>query len=1207
MHNSSFDRIEETNFRYSSGRLPRLLLCLALALAAAPAPAQTTYTPYTFTTWAGSPGVSGTNDGTGAAARFNSPAGLAVDAIGNVFVADFYNNTVRKVTPGRVVTTLAGLGGSSGTNDGIGAAARFNGPNGVAADGAGNLYVTDRDNSAVRKLSPNGTNWTVTTLAGLAGNAGSADGTGSAARFYRPGNLALNSATNLYVADTSNNTIRKVTPAGVVTTVAGLAGSAGSTDGTNSAARFSLPDRVAVDSADNIYVADYGNSTIRKITPVGTNWVVTTLAGLAGNPGTADGTNSDARFNSPEGVVVDSAGNIYVGDWGNYTIRKITPMGTNWVVTTLAGLPGNPGTADGTGSAARFVSILGVAVASVGDLYIPDAGTNSTILKGWPSAGGAAPVITTQPASLTVAAFSEATFSAAAIGAQFPGFQWQKRGTNLSDGENITGASTDSLTVSNCSPNDAAGYSVVVSNAFGVVTSAVAILTVTSSPPIITQPLSQTVNAGDNAAFAVAVVGTGLQFQWRFNGTNLVGQTNSALTLNSIGTNQAGIYDVQISLGTASLLSDPAELMVLLPGQPGSKKWQFTYGLGIHTTPALAKDGTIYVVANGALIALNPSGTERWLLPLPGVIYVAPTVSPEGTIYVGAHSTNLLYAVNPSGTLLWSLKLPDGFFTYAPSLAEDGTILAPPGAGDPLTARTFYAVNTNGTVRWTFDAGGRPSGAAVGYDRTINLGNQDTNYFDALNPDGTARWSINPFPMMWGMPIIGSDGTVYAGTWWEASLHALGPDGGGRWQFAASGGIGTSPSLAADGTIYCLSQDGHLYALNPDGSDKWVYDLAAVSYSSPAVSKHGTIYTSANDKRFLAINPDGTTRWEFVTGSADTNPYEGRRPSATIAPDGTVYFAVIQPGYIGVLYAIQGDSGPAESPWPMEFQNAQHTSRVPFALTNQPATQIVLGGSNVFFSVGVASTQPCVFQWRHNGSDLPNQTNALLLLPSVASDAEGFYACFVSNRSGAFVSYNASLTVLFPPVITQQPTNLFVLAGSNVLLAATATGTPPLSYQWALNGTRLPGVTNTALSLSNVSGLNAGFYTVVVSNLTGSVTSTPALLDVRYTLAYGNGGLLPGSNYTFVGSVALQLRSVFQNGNIFYTLDGSEPSFASSYYAGPFSLNRSAILRVIAYRADFSKRLRLPRLTSLSFRPTRSTSHHPAAAPPLPAHPPALT
>jgi Chitobiase/beta-hexosaminidase C-terminal domain/Immunoglobulin domain len=163
-----------------------------------------------------------------------------------------------------------------------------------------------------------------------------------------------------------------------------------------------------------------------------------------------------------------------------------------------------------------------------------------------------------------------------------------------------------------------------------------------------------------------------------------------------------------------------------------------------------------------------------------------------------------------------------------------------------------------------------------------------------------------------------------------------------------------------------------------------------------------------------------------------------------------------------------------------------------------------------------------------------------------------------------------------PPSIVSQPTNQVVLAGSNVLFAAAATGTQPLSYQWALNETNLPGETNYTLSLPNVSGLNAGFYTVVVTNVTGSVTSAPALLDVRYSLAYGNGERMLGSNYTFIGSVGLQLWSVFPNGNIFYTLDGSEPSFASTYYAGPFSLNRTATLRVIAYSADFLQAAEAP-------------------------------
>lgn len=693
-------------------------------------------------------------------------------------------------------------------------------------------------------------------------------------------------------------------------------------------------------------------------------------------------------------------------------------------------------------------------------------------------------------------------------------------------------------------------------------------------PPVITsQPLSQTANAGDNATFSVAVAGTGAQFQWRFNSTNLVGQTNGTLTLNSIRTNQAGIYDVRVSRGTASVLSDPAELTVPLPGQPGSKKWQFTCGGCVASPPALAKDGTIYVAACGALIALTPAGSQEWWLPLPGLVWGSPSVAEDGTIYVMASYTNLLYAVNPNGTVRWQSSVP-GVSIYSPSLAEDGAIVVP--GGPVLGTNVVVAFNTDGTIRWQFDPGGSPMGAALGWDGTIYIGDQFNNVFHAVKPDGVLRWSISPFPVMWGMAIIGSDGTIYVGTRDDQSLIALDPQGNFKWRYPVSNFVGACPSLAADGTIYCLSQDGHLYALNPNGGGKWVYDLGAVSYSSPAVSKHGTIYTSANDKKVVAINPDGTKQWEFATGSADTHPYEGRRARPTIAPDGTIYFAVNQPGIGGVIFAIQGDSGPAESPWPMAFQNAQHTSRVPFALTNQPENQIVLGGSNVVFSVGAASTQPCVFQWRHNGNNMLSQTNAALFLPNVASDAEGVYACLVSNRSGAFVSYNASLTVLFPPVITQQPTNLFVLAGSGAIFSVAATGTQPLSYQWALNGTLLPGDTSTMLSLSNVSGLNAGFYTMIVSNLTGSVTSTPALLDVRYSLAYGNGGLLPSSNYTFIGSVGLQLWSVFPNANIFYTLDSSEPSFESSYYAGPFNLSRSATLRVIAYSADFLQAAEAP-------------------------------
>jgi hypothetical protein len=206
-----------------------------------------------------------------------------VDGAGNVYVADQDNHTIRKITPAGVVSTLAGSAGVTGSTDGTGAAARFSGTAGVAVDGAGNVYAAEFVNSTVRKITAAGV---VTTLAGTAGVTGSADGTGAAARFNTPFGVATDSAGNVYVADTINHTIRKITPAGVVSTLAGTAGVTGSTDGTGAAARFNSPGGVAVDGAGNVYVADGSNHTIRKITSAG---VVSTVVGVAGQPGFVPG------------------------------------------------------------------------------------------------------------------------------------------------------------------------------------------------------------------------------------------------------------------------------------------------------------------------------------------------------------------------------------------------------------------------------------------------------------------------------------------------------------------------------------------------------------------------------------------------------------------------------------------------------------------------------------------------------------------------------------------------------------------------------------------------------------------------------------------------------------------------------------------------------------------------------------------------------
>jgi len=321
-----------------------------------------------FGTLAGLAGSSGTTDGTGSAARFNLPYGIAVDTAGNVFVADTNNYTIRKVTSTGVVTTFAGLAGSSGSTDGTGSDARFRSPSGLAVDIAGNLFVADRDNSIIRKITSAGV---VTTFAGLAGSSGSTDGTGSDARFWNPSAIAVDIAGNVFVADTQNFTIRKITSAGVVTTLAGSAGNYGYADGTGSDARFTYNYGIAADTAGNVYVADTTFYTIRKVTSAG---VVTTLAGTAGSSGSTDGTGSDARFFYPFGLGVDTAGNVFVADRNNYTIRKVTSAG---VVTTLAGLAGSSGSADGAGSAARFNEPFCVTVDASGNLFVTDTYNNT--------------------------------------------------------------------------------------------------------------------------------------------------------------------------------------------------------------------------------------------------------------------------------------------------------------------------------------------------------------------------------------------------------------------------------------------------------------------------------------------------------------------------------------------------------------------------------------------------------------------------------------------------------------------------------------------------------------------------------------------------------------------------------------------------------------------------------------------------------------
>jgi hypothetical protein len=329
---------------------------------------------YTVSTLAGTAGQGGNTDGVGSAARFDNPGFIAVarqsSLYDTLFITEDRDSCVRMITQGNSVSTVSGTcavdGSTAGLAQGTAGAAKFSTPVGVTTDSSGNAYVVSSGSpGCISKIAGSTvsfvaggcldsslsiygatgiversdgsfvitnyaqdciqlvTSSAVTALAGSCGSSGTSDGTGSAARFNEPFGLAQDSAGNLYVADNANHCIRKISPSDVVTTLAGLCGTSGQTDGVGSAARFDYPQGVAIDPAGNLYVADTGNNCIRKITSTG---VVTTIAGTCGaTASTVDGTGSAARFNTPYAVAVSATGALYVTDYHDGTIRELIP------------------------------------------------------------------------------------------------------------------------------------------------------------------------------------------------------------------------------------------------------------------------------------------------------------------------------------------------------------------------------------------------------------------------------------------------------------------------------------------------------------------------------------------------------------------------------------------------------------------------------------------------------------------------------------------------------------------------------------------------------------------------------------------------------------------------------------------------------------------------------------------------------------------
>ncbi len=517
------------------------------------------------------PAVLATNVGT--------PAGIAIDInASHLYFTDAGNNVVKKVTnDGTAATVILAGTGQAGSTDGPGSTARFNNPTGIGLDTVGNLFVADTNNQLIRKITPAGV---VSTVAGIAGQIGSSDGVGSSASFNFPHGLAVDGAGNIFVADTINSTIRRIAPDGTVSTLAGAAGQTGSTDGTGNSARFANPFALTVDPDGNVFVLDTGNFSVRKITPSG---VVTTVASqlsvfLFGS-GTA----------APNWIAVSGSDNLYLtvgpfagGLTSQYAVWKITPaevksVPLQWSFSTSPNTPGGPP--------------AGIAVDTAGKIYLASSGLYTLT----PVSG---PIISSQPQSVAVSTGQTASFNISVSGTLSPTYQWQQDGVNIPSSGNSS-AATATLTLPNISTANAnSSYTVVVSTQYGTVTSKAAVLTVNApagpAPVILSQPQSVTVNSSGTVALVVAPTDSSpLAYQWYKNGVAITGANSATLLLSNVTAANAGSYTVALARFGGTVTSAPATVTVT------SGQLSRISNLSIRTNLASAQNLIVGFVTSG--------------------------------------------------------------------------------------------------------------------------------------------------------------------------------------------------------------------------------------------------------------------------------------------------------------------------------------------------------------------------------------------------------------------------------------------------------------------------------------------------------------------------------------------------------------------------------------------------------------------------------
>jgi len=716
-----------------------------------------------------------------------------------------------------------------------------------------------------------------------------------------------------------------------------------------------------------------GDGTVFRLTADGT---LSTLVSSEGEFEAGLALGTDGNFYGTT-LVGGTANSAYPGGMG--TVFKMT---TNGTLTTLASFSGPNGAAP----------YAGLTLGNDGRFY-------GTTTAGGSGASGTVfflllpPTITVQAQSQTNNAGATATFLVSATSLQPMGYQWQKDGTNLVNGGNISGATTSTLILTSISDSDAASYSVIVSNSDGSVTTSNAVLTVIDPPLIRAQPTNLLVLTGTNVAFGVAVTGTApLRYQWQFNGANMFNATSAVYSIPSVGTNNAGNYAVVVTNAAGSAASSNAALTVVLA--PRSQT-NYAGSTAAFTAAAFGPQSLNY--------QWQKNGTN---------------LVEGGRLSGATNSTLTIASVSDADAASYSAVVSDVYGSVTTSNAVLTVIDPPLITAQPTNllvlagTNVAFGVAVTGTAplryQWQFNGANLFNATSAVYS-IPSVGTNSAGYYAALvtNAAGSAASSNAALTVL----LSPKSQTNYAGSTAAFTAAAFGPQSlNYQWQ--------------KNGTN--LVQGGRL-----SGTTNSMLTIASVS--------------DADAASYSAVVSDGTA-------SATTS-------NAVLTVNGYLFIA------------------------------------------SQPQSQTVGLGSNLTFNVTVYGAPPFVFQWYFSGAPLGSPvtgTNvSFCTLTNVGTNQAGNYSVLVVNDYGSVTSSNAVLTVkAFPPSIGLQPLSRSVMAGTSASFSLSVSGTPPFHYQWRFNGTSLLNATNAAYVIQAVGATNTGNYSVVVTNLAGSVTSSNALLTV---------------------------------------------------------------------------------------------------------------